>query len=134
MAILIFAVVILLIGVVLLTQAKGKEEKSISTVSVAPLDAVAVVFVVLSTVKTVPTGHTGVVVSFGKVKDYTYEAGVHFDAPWIKVVNMDNRTQKETIDLMCFSSDIQEVSVTYTLNYQINKENAQNIYRTIGTN
>ena len=34
---------------------------------------------------------------------------------------------------MCFSSDIQEVSVTYTLNYQINKENAQTIYRTIGT-
>lgn len=136
MAILIFAVVILLIGVVLLTQAKGKEEKSSAGLKIGGFACifVAVVFVVLSTVKTVPTGHTGVVVSFGKVKDYTYEAGVHFDAPWIKVVNMDNRTQKETIDLMCFSSDIQEVSVTYTLNYQINKENAQNIYRTIGTN
>ena len=87
----------------------------------------------MSMIKTVPTGHTGVVVTFGEVQDYTYEAGVHFNAPWVNVVKMDNRTQKETIELMCFSSDIQEVSVTYTLNYQINKENAQTIYRTIGT-
>ena len=135
MAILIFAIVILLIGVVLLTQSKGKEEKSSTGLKIGGFACifVAVIFTVLSMVKTVPTGHTGVVVSFGKVKDYTYEAGVHFDAPWVKVINMDNRTQKETIDLICFSSDIQEVSVIYTLNYQINKENAQTIYRTIGT-
>ena len=32
----------------------------------------------------------------------------------------------------CFSSDIQEVNLTYTINYQIKKSDAQNIYRTIG--
>ena len=135
MAVLIFAIVVLVIGVVLLTQSKGMEEKAKAGVKIGGVACVcvAVLLTVLSMVKTVPTGHTGVVVSFGKVKDYTYEAGVHFDAPWVQVVKMDNRTQKETIDLMCFSSDIQEVSVTYTLNYQINKENAQTIYRTIGT-
>lgn len=135
MVALILAIIILVIGIVLLTQVKGKEEKQRDGFKVGGFACifVAVVMVVLSMIKTVPTGHTGVVVSFGKVKDYTYEAGVHFDAPWVKVVKMDNRTQKETIQLMCFSSDIQEVSVTYTLNYQINKENAQTIYRTIGT-
>ena len=46
---------------------------------------------------------------------------------------MDNRIQKQTINLSCFSSDIQEVTMVYTINYQINKENAQNIYKTIGT-
>lgn len=135
MALLVVAIIILLIGVIMVVQSKGKEEKGKGALKLAGFVCIflAVVFTVLSTVKTVPTGHTGVVVSFGKVKDYTYEAGVHFDAPWVQVVKMDNRTQKETIDLLCFSSDIQEVSVTYTLNYQINKENAQTIYRTIGT-
>ena len=135
MVLLVIAIIILLIGVILIAQAKGKEEKGKSTMKMAGTICVivAVVFTGLSTVKTVPTGHTGVVVTFGKVQDYTYEAGVHFNAPWVTVVNMDNRTQKETIELMCFSSDIQEVSVTYTVNYQINKENAQTIYRTIGT-
>lgn len=136
MALFIFAIIILLIGVVLFTQVKGKEGNDRNGIKIGAVvcTALAAIFIVLSMIKTVPTGHTGVVVIFGKVQDYTYEAGVHFNAPWVTVVKMDNRTQKETIELMCFSSDIQEVSVTYTLNYQINKENAQTIYRTIGTN
>ena len=136
MALFIFAIIILLIGVVLFTQVKGKEGNDRNGIKIGAVvcTVLAAIFIVLSMIKTVPTGHTGVVVIFGKVQDYTYEAGVHFNAPWVTVVKMDNRTQKETIELMCFSSDIQEVSVTYTLNYQINKENAQTIYRTIGTN
>lgn len=83
--------------------------------------------------KTVPTGSTGIVTTFGKIENITLDAGIHFMSPWKKVVNMDNRTQKQSIEMQCFSSDIQEVSVVYTVNYQINKTNAQEIYRTIGT-
>lgn len=82
--------------------------------------------------KTVPTGHTGIITTFGKVEDRTLDAGVHFLAPWKTVVNMDNRTQKQTLTMNCFSSDIQEVSVVYTINYSIEKSNAQNIYKNIG--
>jgi len=82
----------------------------------------------------VPTGHTGIVTTFGKVEEKTFEAGVNFKSPVQKVILMDNRNQKATIDLVCFSSDIQEVSIVYSLNYQIRKENAQDIYRTIGSN
>lgn len=92
----------------------------------------SVVLALVSCLRTVPTGHTGIVTTFGKVEDITYEAGVHFCAPWQEVVNMDNRNQKSSVDLSCFSSDIQEVSVTYTINYQISKTNAQTIYKEIG--
>ncbi|MBO5196475.1 MAG: prohibitin family protein [Clostridia bacterium] len=85
-----------------------------------------------SCVAKVPTGHTGVVTTFGHVEDYTYEAGIHLKNPLSNVINMDNRTQKETLELSCFSSDIQEVNITYTVNFQIDKENAQTIYKTIG--
>lgn len=95
--------------------------------------AVIVVILLLSSVATIPTGHTGVVTTFGSVEDYTFDSGVHFKLPWQKVVMMDNRIQKQTVNLSCFSSDIQEVSMTYTVNYQINKANAQNIYKNIGT-
>lgn len=83
-------------------------------------------------VKTVPTGSTGIVTTFGRIENITLDAGIHFMLPWQKVVNMDNRTQKQSIEMPCFSSDIQEVNVIYTVNYQINKANAQEIYRTIG--
>lgn len=86
----------------------------------------------LSSIKTVPTGATGVVTTFGKVEDLTLEAGVHILNPFSKVINMNNRTQKATIELSAFSSDIQEVSTTYTLNFCVDKANAQKLYREIG--
>lgn len=80
----------------------------------------------------VPTGHTGVVVTFGKVENRTLDSGMHFKAPWQSVVKMDNRIQKETVDLSAFSKDIQEVRMIYTVNYQISKNEAMTIYSSIG--
>ena len=93
---------------------------------------VAAIIILISCVRSVPTGHTGVVTSFGRVENYTLDAGIHFMKPWSKVVKMDNRVQKHTETLACFSSDIQEVTVSYTINYQIDKANAMNIYKTVG--
>lgn len=80
----------------------------------------------------IPAGHTGIVVTFGNVENFTLEAGLHVKLPWQNVVIMDNRAQKRQIQMACFSSDIQDVAVSYSINYQINKENAQEIYKTIG--
>ncbi len=94
---------------------------------------IIVIAAVVSCLVTVPTGHTGILTTFGKVEDQTLESGMHFKLPWQSVVKMDNRNQKQTIDLSCFSSDIQEVAISFSINYQIQKENAQTIYKTIGT-
>ncbi len=80
----------------------------------------------------VPTGHTGIVTTFGRVENKTFEAGVHAKAPWQQVVVMDNRIQKAGLEMLCFSSDMQEVMANYTVNYQIEKSNAQTIYKDIG--
>ena len=132
-------IVLFVVGVFLLLVAgvllgiKAQKHKFLTRVLPAMILTVAsLVLIVLSCMRTVPTGHTGIVTVFGKVENETYEAGVHFTLPWKSVVNMDNRNQKASIDLLCFSSDIQEVSVTYTLNYQISKQNAQTIYKDIG--
>ena len=109
----------------------GKKKFGAAAIVIAVLILAAIIGG--SCVTTIPTGHTGVVTTFGSVEDYTYDSGVHLKFPWQKVVMMDNRIQKKTVDLSCFSSDIQEVTMTFTLNYQINKANAQNIYRNIGT-
>lgn len=97
--------------------------------------ATAVLFIfclIFSCMANVPTGHTGVLTTFGKVENHTLEAGMNFKAPWQSVVTMDNRVQKQSTDLICFSSDIQEVSMKYTVNYQISSADAMTIYKTIG--
>ena len=97
------------------------------------LALVGVLVIVFSCYVSIPAGHTGVVTTFGSVENYTLEAGMHFKLPWQEVIKMDNRVQKSTQDMSCFSSDIQEVSMTYTVNYQISKQDAMTIYKTIGT-
>lgn len=95
---------------------------------------VSLIWLLIGSIASVPTGHTGILTTFGKVENNTLEAGLHFKLPFQQVVSIDNRTQKAVVELSAFSSDIQEVAVSYSINYQIDKANAQNIYRTIGAN
>lgn len=94
--------------------------------------AIIALILVLNTFSRVPTGHTGVVTTFGKVENYVFDSGIHVKAPWKKVICMDNRVQKESVELCCFSADIQQVDMLYTINYQISKADAMTIYATIG--
>lgn len=106
--------------------------KKITLAIIGCVMALILIIVGLRSICKIPTGHTGVITSFGKVENYTYDAGIHIKAPWKKVVKMDNRVQKQSVELQCFSSDIQEVKIIYTINYQIDKKNAMTIYSTIG--
>ena len=83
---------------------------------------------------TVPTGHTGVVTTFGRVEDYVLTEGFHLKNPFQKVIMMDNRAQRQTLKMQAFSSDIQQVDLTCTVNYAIDQVNAQNLYKNVGEN
>lgn len=128
---IISAVVLLICGIIGFCINRHTHKKAASLILVVAIILAGCV-IGLSSFTTVPTGHTGVVTSFGRVEEYTLESGVHFIAPWKNVVKMDNRVQKNTVTLSSFSSDIQEVTIVYTLNYQISKVNASVLYRTIG--
>ena len=131
----IMGLLIILLGVgIVFAKINDHRVKKLKGLGATVAIVFGAVLMVVSCIRTVPTGHTGIVTTFGRVENYTYEAGINFSAPWMSVINMDNRNQKKTIDLKCFSSDIQEVAVTYSLNYQISKANAQDIYREIGSN
>lgn len=133
MFLFILSIIILLVAVIAgIAMAAEKELAGVRKVVFIAGPILSIILLICSLIKVVPTGHTGVVTTFGHVEDYTYEAGVHFDAPWKKLINMDNRTRGARIELNCFSSDIQETTVTYVVNYKIDPSNAQTIYRTIG--
>ncbi|MBR4701444.1 MAG: prohibitin family protein [Oscillospiraceae bacterium] len=129
---IIFAAMVLFAALIARAALKNKEKKGLANLVTVVGALFCVGILLLSCFETVPTGHTGVVTTFGRVENTTLDSGVHFKLPWQKVVKMDNRVQKQTVTMPCFSSDIQEVNMVYTLNYQIKKSDAQNIYRTIG--
>ena len=82
---------------------------------------------------TVETGYTGIVTTFGKVEDRTLEAGLHLKSPFQRIIAMDNREQKSTFETEAFSSDIQQVNITGSINYAINKSTAMTLFKEVGT-
>lgn len=93
----------------------------------------AVVVLVASCVAVIPTGFTGILTTFGRVEDRTLPSGINFIMPWQRVITMDNRTQRATLSTSAFSSDIQQVDIQISINYAIDQETAQTLYRTVGT-
>ena len=94
---------------------------------------VLVLLVATTCTATVQTGYTGIVTTFGKVEDVTLEAELHFKSPFQRIIPMDNREQKSTFNTEAFSSDIQQVQITGSINYAINKSTAMNLFKEVGT-
>ena len=93
----------------------------------------AAVIVTLSCISTVPTGHTGILTTFGRVEDKNLPEGMNFHAPWQSITTMTNKEQIFTEKNLCFSADLQEVAYTYTVKYSLLPSSAPTIYKTVGT-
>lgn len=91
------------------------------------------VFTIIGCVRSIPTGYTGILTTFGKVEERTVSAGVNMIYPWQDIVRMDNREQKSAIEIQAFSSDIQEVYIAMSANHMIDTSKAHTLYATVGT-
>lgn len=92
----------------------------------------AVIIVGASCISTVPTGHTGILSTFGRVEDKNLPEGMNFHAPWQSITTMTNKEQIFTEQNLCFSADLQEVAYTYTVKYSLLPSAAPTIYKTVG--
>jgi len=108
----------------------GGKLVKIAAILVAAL--ILVIVVINTCTAVVPTGYTGILTTFGRVADYTLDAGFHFKSPFQQVTLMDNREQKTAFTTMAFSSDIQQVDVQGSINYNINKQTAMNLFKDVG--
>ena len=81
----------------------------------------------------VGNGKVAVVSRFGKAQDETLEAGFHVKPFFNTLHLMSIQTQTMQTALSAFSSDIQQVNTTVTLNYNIDKTNAVTLYREVGS-
>ncbi len=83
----------------------------------------------------VDPGHTGVVVTLGKVEEKVLQEGVHFKMPFTQeVIQIDNRITKLEVDTEAFSKDLQTVDTTLAINYRIDKNMSYSIFKDIGSN
>ena len=99
----IAAVIVLAAGLVVGAVMKDRNGTKKSFKIPAILGALAAALLFASACFTsVPTGHTGVVTTFGRVENFTLDAGIHAKLPWQKVINLDNRGIDAPTDVLSF--------------------------------
>lgn len=101
---------------------------------VAGVVAVFILLVTLmNTFTVVDAGHTGVVVTLGKVNEGVLQEGIHAKIPYIqKVVKIDNRIRKLEVNTEAFSKDLQSVNTVLAINYRVDTSKSYSIYKNIG--
>lgn len=110
----------------------GKKNKVPLIVGIVVIAAVAAV-AILSSIKIVPAGCTGVVMTFGEVSDTSLTEGLHFVIPFAqKVEVISNKIQIYEATADAVSKDLQAVSTKIAVNYRIRSEASARIFRDIG--
>lgn len=100
-----------------------------------PIIAILVALALLGVslfVTQVPTGFTGVLTTFGRVEDRALDPGLNVKMPWQKIVTIDNREQRVPFNFNAFSSDIQQTTVSGSINFQVNPKSAMTLYSSVG--
>lgn len=82
----------------------------------------------------VDSGNVGIVTHFGKIKNIVLPAGFHITGYFEQVHPINVRTQIKSGNVVAFSSDIQQVSLFVSINYNVTPEAAKTLYKTINGN
>jgi regulator of protease activity HflC (stomatin/prohibitin superfamily) len=86
----------------------------------------------LAPVAIVPSGHRGVMTTFGKPAPDVYEEGIHLRLPIAQVLHlMDVRIQKGEADGDAASRDLQSVHTKIAINYHLDPKSAPQAFREI---
>src|SRR6266403_2529983 len=85
--------------------------------------------------RSIDAGDVGVKTEFGKVTGDLLEPGLNFYNPFTSSINeMDCRTQAWTSKNATYTKDIQQSTIEYTVNYNLDPKYAQRMYSEIGQN
>lgn len=80
--------------------------------------------------KIIDSGERGIKTRFGKIKAEHLDEGLNFKLPFIESIHpFDIRVQKKQEKTALFSSDVQETTVEYALNYQLDPTRVADVYR-----
>ncbi len=98
------------------------------------ITAVVALLLIISCFTVVPSGSTGVVLTFGAAGDNVLDEGLHFKIPLVqRIVQVNNRTQKIEASGTASSKDLQIVTYNVAVNYHANNASSADLYKTVGT-
>jgi regulator of protease activity HflC (stomatin/prohibitin superfamily) len=114
--------------------------------SIKIIGALVIIFIALSvTLTVVPAGNVGVIDFFGKVSGQALSPGINFKIPFSRVIKFSTQTQDYTMtskigegrikssdSITALTKEGLKVGLDITVLYHLNKNQAAEIYKTIG--
>lgn len=111
-----------------------EDEKKIGKIILGTFGTICLIILLFGFFYTIPAGHRGILLTFGKPNDIAMNEGLGFKMPLAqKVIKMEVRTQKIEVPASSASLDLQSVDTTIALNYHLLPESVPKLYKEIGT-
>ena len=106
---------------------------SVGQISLLALLALIVIITVFSSFYTIKSTERGVLSTFGKISPGVIEDGLHVKIPFIQTIKKVNVQQKKFDGKEnSYTRDVQTSEVQYTINYDLVRENVNNLIKNVG--
>lgn len=94
--------------------------------------AILLIWLFIASTQIIQAGERGVVLQLGSV-NRVMDEGFHFNIPFVEKVRVLNvQTQKEQVEAISASKDLQSVTTTVALNYNLKPEQVGTLWQKIG--
>lgn len=114
---------------------KHDEAGGTTLVTIGVIVAIVALFVfirLLTCFRIVGVGQVGIVTKYGNVVGEV-SSGMHFIPPWESITGMNVQNQKVQVDATAATKDLQTVTTTVALNFNLTPKTANDIYKSVGT-
>lgn len=95
--------------------------------------AIFALITLFSSFTTIKSGEIGLKSRFGQIVSQTTQEGIQFKIPYIeKVTKVNMKVQKADITSSSATKDLQDVSISFAINYQLQADKVMDLYKTVG--
>lgn len=108
-------------------------KKKVIKITIISIISLFVVITFLNSFTTIKSGEIGLKSRFGQIVSQTTQEGIQFKVPYVeKVTKVNMKVQKADITSSSATKDLQDVSISFAINYQLQADKVMDLYKTVG--
>lgn len=109
--------------------------KKVIKISVIAIVAIFALITLFSSFTTIKSGEIGLKSRFGEIVSQTTQEGIQLKVPFVeKVTKVNMKVQKADVTSSSATKDLQDVSISFAINFQLSPEKVMDLYKKIGQN
>lgn len=108
-------------------------KKKVIKITIISIISLFVVITFFNSFTTIKSGEIGLKSRFGQIVSQTTQEGIQFKVPYVeKVTKVNMKVQKADITSSSATKDLQDVSISFAINYQLQADKVMDLYKTVG--